>query len=525
MHQFITKHRDDIAGVLSGFDRVVLRGTLRSLSYPEGMMAYLWANQVRLTDFGGHVQQVSVCLKEACRAKADALGRPMHYLASATEDKEARARAIAAQDGIEAGLVCLLSCVESCRTFEVYRNRETHRLEVVSRPRKCLFLYQYWLHPEFGFMHARIQTWFPFPVQVCLNGREWLARQMDRMGIKYVRQANCFPWVADWAQAQRLLDAQLRTPWPQRLDRIARALNPVHGEMFRAFPVRYYWTTYQSEWAIDVVFRRAEVLRRLYPQLLHYAMTTLRSRDILRYLGRRVRLDGEVPQSFRGAVVSDLKRREEGVRIKHSVNGNAVKLYDKVFTGVGSVLRAEATIQRAGEFRVYRRKEGDRRGKKAWRVLRAGVADLHRRAQVSERAAERYLDALAGVDEQTTVQDLLARLGQRREWKGRRVRPLDPLGKDRALLEATCRGEFTLNGFRNRDLQSVFFAAPAHEVREKRRRSAWVSRQLRLLRAHGVIRKITGTYRYQLTEMGQRAIGAILAALRATVRDLLPKTA
>ena len=331
--------------------------------------------------------------------------------------------------------------------------------------------------------------------------------------------------MADWERAQRLLDAQRRTLWSRRLDRIARVLNPVHGEIFRAAPVRYYWTTYQTEWAIDVAFRRAAVLRRLYPQLVHYAMTTLGSRDILRYLGRRVRLDGEVPQSFRGAVVSDLKRREEGVRIKHSVNGNAVKLYDKVFTGVGSVLRAEATIQRAGEFRVYRRKEGDRRGKKAWRVLRAGVADLHRRAQVSERAAERYLDALAGVDEQTTVQDLLARLGQRREWKGRRVRPLDPLGKDRALLEATCRGEFTLNGFRNRDLQSVFFAAPAHEVREKRRRSAWVSRQLRLLRAHGVIRKITGTYRYQLTEMGQRAIGAILAALRATVRDLLPKTA
>ncbi len=525
MDKFITKHRDEIAGVLSGFDRVVFRGTLRSLSYPKGMMAYLWANQVRLTDFGGHVLQVSESLKHACRAKAEALGRPMQYLPSAAESKEELARAIAAREGIKDGLVCLLSCVEPCRTFEVYRNRETHRLELVSRTRKCLFLYQYWMHPEFGFMNARIQTWFPFSVQVCLNGREWLARQMERVGMKYVRQDNCFPWVEHWGRAQRLLAGQLKTPWPQWLDRIARELNPVQGQMFRTFPVRYYWTTYQSEWAIDVVFRRADVLRRLYPRLLHYAMTTLRSRDILRFLGRPVRLDGEVPKSFRGDVVSDLKWREEGVRIKHSVNGNSVKLYDKAFTAVGSVLRAEATIQQAGEFRVYRRKEGDRQGKKAWRVLRGGVADLHRRAEVSERAAERYLDALAGVDEQTTVQELLARLGQPRAWKGRRVRPLDPLGKDRALLEAVCRGEFTLNGFRNRDLQSVFFAAPAHEVREKRRRSAWVSRKLRLLRVHGVIRKITGTYRYQLTEIGRRAISAILAALRATVRDLLPKAA
>jgi len=250
-------------------------------------------------------------------------------------------------------------------------------------------------------------------------------------------------------------------------------------------------------------------------------MTVLQSRDVLRYLGRPVRLDGEVPKSFRGEVVTDLKWREEGVRIKHSVDGNSVKAYDKAFTVVGSVLRAEATMQQTEGFRVYRRKEGDLHGPRAWRVLRRGVADLHRRAVISPRAAGRYLDALAGVDDQTTVQDLLARLGQPREWHGRRVRALDPLGQDRALLEAICRGEFTLNGFRNRDLQRTFFGAPADEMREKRRRSAWVSRKLRLLRAHGMIHKITDTYRYQLTDNGQRAVGAILAALRATVRDLL----
>ena len=155
-------------------------------------------------------------------------------------------------------------------------------------------------------------------------------------------------------------------------------------------------------------------------------MTTLGSADVLRYLGRPVRLDGEVPKSFRGEVSSDLKWREEGMRIKHSVNGNSVKLYDKAFTAVDSVLRAETTIHRGGEFRVYRRKEGDSKGKKSWRVLRGGVADLHRRAEISERAAERYLDALAGVDEQTTLQELLDRLEQPKPWKGRRVRALHP---------------------------------------------------------------------------------------------------
>jgi hypothetical protein len=213
------------------------------------------------------------------------------------------------------------------------------------------------------------------------------------------------------------------------------------------------------------------------------------------------------------------------MRIKHRVNGNSVKLYDKAFTAVGSVLRAETTIHQGKEFRVFRRKEGQARGKKSWRVLRGEVADLHRRAEISQRAAERYLDALAGVDEQTTLEELIERLGQPRQWKGRRVRALRPLGEDRALLETIRRGEFTLNGFRNRDLQKSFFVAAAPDLQEARRRSAWVSRKLRLLRAHGLIRKVTGTYRYQLTETGQKAIAAILTALRSTIRELIPEAA
>ena len=157
--------------------------------------------------------------------------------------------------------------------------------------------------------------------------------------------------------------------------------------------------------------------------------------------------------------------------------------------------------------------------------LRGGVADLHRRAEISERATERYLDALAGVHEQTSLQELLDRLGPPQQWKGRRVRALHPLGGDRALLETICRGEFMLNGFRNRDLQKFFFPEATQDLREARRRSAWVSRKLRLFRAHGIIRKVSGTYRYQLTETGRKAITALLTALRSTVRELLPEAA
>jgi hypothetical protein len=76
------------------------------------------------------------------------------------------ARVIASRDGIDAGLICVLSCVEPCLSFEVHRNHSSKQLELHSRQRKCLHLYHYYLHPIFGFMHARLQTWFPFTVRI-----------------------------------------------------------------------------------------------------------------------------------------------------------------------------------------------------------------------------------------------------------------------------------------------------------------------------------------------------------------------
>jgi hypothetical protein len=520
MHEFIAKHRDEITGTLSGFDRLVFRGTLRTISFPDGMRHYLHANDVLLKNFRSHVRRVSEQLKDASLAQAEALGRPAKYLSSPQVSKEEIAREVMAQDGIREGLICMLTSVEPCWSFEIHRNQEAKKLELKSRYRKCLFLYQYWMHPRFGFMNARIQTWFPFPIQICLNGREWLGRHMDREGVKYVAAGNCFPWIEDWTKAQRLMDQQLRTEWPKVLEPIAKQLNPVHGEIFAKYPLSYYWTTYQSEWAIDIVFQKAAELRRLYPRLVHHGMTTFASADVMRYLGKRTRLTGQVPSNFSGQVMSNLKERQEGMRIKHSVNGNSVKLYDKAFTDAGSVLRAETTIQNGSDFRVYRAKEGDPQGPKSWRPMRRGIADIHRRADLSKKAAERYLDAFAAVDEDTTLEELIARLQKHTIWRGYRLRALRPFADDSTLLAAVTRSEFAISGFRNRDLQAIFFTSPPKTPQEARRRSAWVTRKLRLLRAHGLISKIAGTHRYQLTSSARKVNLAVLTALRCTVRQL-----
>lgn len=521
MKEFIAKFGDQINGVLSGFDRLVFRGHLRGIAYVAGMKRYLWANQVLLKNFGEHADQVTGRLKEASLAAAKAQQRPVQYLASSKISKEEVARAIAARDRITNGPVCVLTSVEPCWSFDIHKNREKKKLELVQRERHCLFLYHYFLHPVFGFMNARIQTWFPFPIQICLNGREWLARQMDSAGLGYRRQDNCFPWVEDWGQAQQLMDSQLRVNWPGLLDGIAGQLNPIHDEVFAKYALSYYWSTYQSEWASDVVFREAATLRRLHPRLLRHGMTTLGSTDVMRFLGRRIPRSGEVPKRFNGEVVSDVKEREEGVRLKHQVNGNSEKLYDKAYTEVGSVLRPECTIHQVGDLRTYRPKEGDPDGPLAWRPMRRGIADLHRRAELSQRANERYLDALASVDESATVAELTEALTRPVRWNGQRLRALRPLGADDcALLAAVGQGEFVLNGLRNRDLQRLLFDTPATSPQEAQRRSARVSRQLRMLRAHGILQKVPRTHRYQVTTAGRKAITAILTARQATIAQL-----
>jgi len=522
MQEFIARHHEEVAGTLSGFDRVVFRGSLRRIAYVEGMKYYLRENGVLLKDFSRHVNGVTEQMKKASLDEVQKAGRPHQYLPSPQVNKEEVARSIAERDGVKEGLVCALTSVEPCKTFDIYRNADVKKLELVMRERKCLFIYRYSIDPTFGFMNARIQTWFPFTVQVCINGREWLGRQMSRAGIGFVAAGNCFPWVEDWKQAQSLLAQQLRTDWPALLGSIARDLNPIHEQIFSKHPMDYYWSTHQSEWAIDVVFREAAALRRLYPRLVHHGMTSFGSGDVMRYLGKRVRLDGRVLGNFAGQVVSTIKERQEGIRIKHAVNGNSVKLYDKAFTEIGSVLRAETTIQNGDDLRVYRTAEGDHDGQKSWRVMRRGVADLHRRAELSRKAAERYLDAFAAVDDDTTLEELIARSRKHAIWRGKRVRALRPFDQDQPLLAAVARGEFVLTGVRNRDLQPFFFSTPATSPEEARRRSAWTTRQLRLLRAHGLISKIQGTHRYLLTDTGRKVATAVLAALHATVRQLTP---
>jgi hypothetical protein len=513
MNRFIQRFDDKIMGVLSGFDRLVLRGTLRPIAYPRGMLGYLWERQVLLKDWGSYVLEVCQRLREATSKRAEQLKRPIVYLNSSKIDKAQIAEEIVIRDQIQEGLIAVLSCVEWCMGYAVAKNRETKRIELIQRQRKCLFLYHYLFHPEFGFMNARIQSWFPFNIQICLNGREWLSRQMDRAGIKYQKRENCFVWIEDVKEAQKLMDQQLRIHWPKALKQIAESINLIHPEIVEglSFPMDYYWSTFESEWATDIMFRDPSDLAAIYRRLVLHGITTFCSADVMRFLGKRLRCDSEID------IMSDYKIRPEGVRIKHRAGANSLKLYDKML----NLLRAEATINNPKVFAVYRRAENKPDSALRWRPLRRGIADMHRLAQVSQACNDRYLDALSSVDTSIPLGKLYERICSRTNWNGKSIRALNPTSKeDLRLFEAVSHGEFALNGFRNRDIRAILYGPDPESAAEQRRRSTRVTRMIRILRAHHLLQKVPRTHRYHLTPLGRDIISAALSAQKITLEQL-----
>jgi len=514
---FLSRFSDSITGVLSGFDRLRLRGTLRPLFRPTVMEAYLNACRILIKDFGPFAQGLTARIKAAAYASAEQAGRPFLYLPRSQTSKEELARQIARKDGVSSGLIAIFSALENCLSYSVRSDRQTQHIHLVLEPRKCLHLYHYFLHEELGLCHVRVQTWFPFTVDICLNGRDRLARQMDQAGLAYRQRDNCFVWVQEAVRAQALLDEPLRTDWPRVLGRLLDQAHPLHAEICRPIAQTYYWTASASEYATDLLFRDAPSLAALYPRLVHHGLRTFASPDVMRFLGRHVPpVSGRGRGNFTGEVISDLKHRPEGLRVKHSVNGNSVKMYDKE----GSVLRIETTINRTEEFKVYRAKQGEPGGEKSWRTLQRSVGELWRRAEVSAAANRRYLEALASVTDKTPAGQASAGVCRPVVQDGRRHRALNPWSeKDAALLAAVSRGEYVINGLRNRDLRRQLWPKTS-SLRVERQRAGAVTRQLRLLRAHGLLRKVSGTHRYVLTRGGRTIITALLAARQADVEQL-----
>ena len=452
------------------------------------------------------------------------LGRYV-YLNSSKTDKDALAREIAAKHGVKQGLACVLQCVEPCWTFDLVRMSNGTPM-IRGERGKCSHLYHYSIDPTFGWMYVRLQTWFPFEIQIGINGRERLSRQMDARKLSYLRSDNKILRVADWQRVQRLCDEQLQTDWVSELDRLQQQVHPLHPGHLGRMPVKYNWTVFESEWATDVAFRSQDVLEPWFDRWLRQAFLTFDSVDVLRFLG----YSGLISSRGRKAVETSLHARFEGKRIKHRVGHNSVKLYTHC-----NVLRTETTINKADEILLLRPPTHDPEGPVAWRRLRRNVADVPARAKLGQESNQRYLEALAALAETRTVKELVEPLTQRVPEPAtapgkatRHVRGLNPLAKeDAALLTAISDPKWMVNGLRNRDLVALLYTTPSEDedAKERRRRSSRVTRLLRLLRAHGLLEKIPRTHRYQVPADARTRIQALLACRNANPDDLTTKAA
>jgi hypothetical protein len=487
MKRFLTRHKDRIVGTITGFDRVLFRGTLRSISYPEGFEIFLSSQRVLLKNFTGFARQLAVEISEHAQNFAAQRGRPYKYLNSPSSAKEQLAREIIEQDQLSEGLVCVFASVEPCQTITVRGDRQTKQIRARKEERQCKHLYFYFLDREFGLLHIRLQTWFPFSMQVCINGRRWLANKLKRAGISFVQHDNTFTEIGDCQRAQQFLDQLTRRDLSRWLKSLTKEISPLtrhpewklHG---------YYWSYREVEMATDVMFRDADSLALLYPSLLQHAMLVCKSTDVLRFLGRRVR------STFNGEISSNLKRCE-GLRVKHWVEENSIKMYDKAL----SVLRIETTINNPRRFKVWRETTLHGHRRMGWVSLRKAVADTSRLVQIARAANGRYLEALAVVGEPTPSYRLLDPVSKPVQLQGRRYRGLQPISpKDCEVFEIICQGQFLLHGFRNKDLRRYLAPSDVKDPRSTLR----LTRTLRLLRAHGLIFKVPKTHYYRITKKG-----------------------
>jgi hypothetical protein len=489
---FTQKFADSIVSVLGCFDRVIFKGYL-----PFGNDVHLNAFidgvlRIRRKDFLPMVETLSQSLVDHGKATAAAAGVTYEYF-EGRRRKEELIRNMLKERPISEGLVAVLCFKETCRSVKLARGQDRPRLYYTKRQQRVL--YYYFLDPKFGLIYIRLQTFFPFTIQIYVNGHEWLAQQMLAKKLGFDQRDNAFVQLDDPDEAQKLADRFPQLPWPKVLQRWARQINPLLTGQAWLKRLSYYWVIDQAEFSTDLLCRSRDTLAALYPRLLDHATLQFSAADILTFLGRRLhpRFDGEV--------LTDCKKeRWPGARVKHRMKNNWLKMYDKF----GLILRIETVINQPREFRVRRQCTRYGHQQMAWLPMNKGVSNFYHYHHVAHAANQRYLDALAVVDLPTTTVQQLDRLCQPVQYHGHRRRGLNPLrAEEQKLFFAAMRGDHLLNGFRNRDLAEQLYPRPSKDMREKRRRTARVSRLIQLLRAHGLTAKIPHSYRYRVTDKGQ----------------------
>jgi hypothetical protein len=520
MDMFLHRFSDKIKGCISGFDRIVFKGVIRPLMFAAGAQGFLQARSILNKDYKTWVMAQSALIVDSAEAYVrKECGRGITPISSCHIRKEELAHERQKQERIQSGLIGAWSCVEACTTYRAHYDAKAGFPQLRADFSRCKHLYFYYDHPTYGFMSVRLQTWFPYGIQIAINGREWLRRSLDKEHIEYVIHGNKFLHIADYDRAQTLLDLQTDARWQQLLTAFLPDIFPSMAQTLG--PLSYYWTLWQSEWATDYVFETPSFVTPFMDVLLRHALMTGTCDRVLRYMGRPVDAKGQPHPAAKPELLTRADSWHDGTRIRHWVDKNSVKLYNEQ-----NVLRAEMTMNNPAMFKVFRRKEGQNINQPKQRLsLRKGLADIPLRTQVSAEVNHRFMEQMATLRDDTPLRDLLAGLTRSFTQNGRTVRALDITGKDQPLLLALADPKYVVSGITNKVLQQVLSSSAWAKGGTDKQLSARISRHLRLLRDHGLIRKMPNQRKYILTDKGRSLTTALNALLAASTQQLMDKAA
>jgi len=506
---------DKIKGVLEGFDRIVFKGRLPRLCRAAGMTAYLYHQGVLNKDYKDWALHTSAAIvRDAGDYSIGQCGTGIEYLSSCHIRKESKAHEQQAKSGVTSGLIGIWSCLESCATFKAVYDKAAGFPQIRRAPSRCKHLYFYFDHEDYGFMSVRLQTWAPYEVQIAMNGREWLKRLLDKDGIPYVLEGNKFLDVEDYEAAQRLLTSQLDTRWVETLSGFMPIVFPSMKNLL-GNEMSYTWTLWQSEWAKDYIFHDPKVLTEQIKPILRHAFITGTSDRILRYMGHPVQKNGQPHWKADPELMSRVALYQDGARIRHWVDKNSLKLYNEQ-----NVLRFEFTMNNPSRFRIHRTVEGSGIDTKKFLPMRKGIADINVRTQICSARIKNFTEQVATLEEDISVEDLISKVTQPIQSNGKRYRGLDVTGKDLMLLRACADPKYNVDAITNKHLQEGLSGTAWANGLEGRKLSGRISRHLRLLREHGLIKKLPNQHRYMLTAKGRLLTTALNQMLGVLLSDL-----
>lgn len=516
MNSFLQRFGSLVKGIISGFDRIVFKGSILPLMYENGAASFLRSRKILHKDFKPWMtEQTGRLVEDAesyCQKQVDSRILP---IISSKLRKEEVAHNRQSELGISEGLIGVWAATESCTSYKAMFSKTQSFPQIRKSWTKCKHLYFYFDDSDYGFMNVRLQTWFPYHVQIAMNGREWLYRDLEKHGVGFERHKNKILSLDDYQKAQALLNMQLNTQWAEMLNSFLPRVFPGMQEILGPH-LSYYWTLWQSEWATDHVFVSEDALRPIGEALIRQAFMTGTSDRILRYFDRPFTKTGVPYANMNSEVMGRIMGFGDGVCARHWVDHNSVKVYTEKNT-----LRTETTMNDPRKFKVYRRAQGESEDtKKRLLPMRKGVADITVRTQVSQNINDRMNDTLAQSSDDKPIAELIIPFCKSRIKKGRPLRGLEPMGKDRELIIAIADPVLNVSKITNRALREMLSGSLGLKGKTLRQQSAKVSRLIRFLRNHGILRKLPKQRKYSLTVKGTKITMALCAILQSSTKEL-----